>query len=390
MAAKTKAAHTGTMLQFRRDPTLWDVEAAMVEAALLAPDEPIMLRLAHNTDGRILSDIAIARSIATLAARPGPLVIRDYTTSWENARTQERYLETIDGAAALLHVDGTRRHLVSLHEEPVPDRLVERLRARFLTTAKLERDVGPSRTYVAVDPKSSVPIEFDTRTRSGREMFDRQIESALKQFGLPKGGLFKNRNDARTYERSIYDAVYEIFHNTYEHGRVGPDGTPLPGLRFIRFRTHIENDAGQLARRSESFGPLTAYFARRSRQHESRRFFEISIGDEGMGIVAHYLRAIGGDSPEPGYAGLLSRILTESLSSKRFAGSGLGLPIAMMALSKLQAFVTLRSGDEWLYRDFSADDTPGAERSFDVVPTPERVSRVVGTQFTILCDFAIP
>lgn len=369
---------------------MWDAEAAIVASSRVPVDEGIILRLPAHTDGKILADIAVVRLIATLAARSGSITIKDYTAFWESSPAESRYLRTLDGVAALVHDDGSHLRLINRHGVHVSHRLHERLRDRFLKTAKLEDDLGPSRTYVAVDPEFSVPIELDTGTRGGREKFDRQIASALKQFGRAGRGLFNVGEDAREYEDSIHEAVYEIFQNTYEHGRFSVDGGPRRGMRYLRFHTHIEYGPGQLAQRSEPFAALSRYFSRRSRQKGSKRFFEVSIGDEGMGIVAHYLRAVGEEFDETRHARLLDRILTESLSSKRVTGAGLGLPNAMTALAKLEAFVTLRSGREWLYRDFSELRESNEPTAFERVPTPEPLACTVGTQFTILCDLALP
>ena len=67
-------------LEIPKNPSLWDIELANIEAASVPQGQPITLQLPRNIQS--LADIAVARLIATLQERSGGLTVRDYYDSW--------------------------------------------------------------------------------------------------------------------------------------------------------------------------------------------------------------------------------------------------------------------------------------------------------------------
>jgi hypothetical protein len=370
--------------------SLWHVETALIQCRGLPSDDPVILLLPRQVHSNLFVDLSIARLITTLARRPGRLVVRDYQKSWLDPVTKERFLTQIDGLAALVHCSQERSaRLENLSNEVVPSSFLEEVQSRLLKTALVEEgDTGPSRTYSAVDPDFPVPREL-AMSSEGFIAFQREIKSALKQFGSSSTPTYQRR---QTYEEALYRAVFEIFQNTYEHGRKGTSGEIVRGLRYVRFRSHIGISATQLASRTDAFEPLTNYFKRRAKKPGAIRFLEISISDDGVGILTHFQHSksqsqfLAGDQADS-----LNQIITEGLSSKRMRGSGQGLPQALSALSELNAFVALRTENSWLYRDFSETWSPSSQSPLALrkVPTAAELARVEGTLFVMLLDFDV-
>ena len=108
-----------------------------------------------------------------------------------------------------------------------------------------------------------------------------------------------------------------------------------------------------------------------------------------MGILRHYLNALGRAEPgsEEDEIGLLNRILRDNLSSKRVAGAGHGLPIALADFQKLNAFVSLRTDNLWVYTEFNATaNRAGEQPLFRKVASEATLAHITGTRFNIICD----
>jgi hypothetical protein len=376
-----------------KNPSLWEIERANIESSRTRQAAPQILQLSRHTRANLFADITISKLVATLSRRSGSLIIRDYHNSWTGKATHERFLKSIDGISALVHCGETpQRRLENVGGELAPQSLYDELYARMLITAKMEDDAGPSRTYLAIDPTFGVPIELKM-SAEGLDAFRREIRSIMRQF-REWDDKHQITLDA---EDNLYKAVFEIFQNTYEHGRFGPNSEILSGIRYVRFRQYIGNTVSDMVRRTTGFAPLQSYVKRRGGERGSRRFLAISIGDNGMGIITHFLKSKSeSQTPAGGRVDLINQILTQNLSSKHLSGCGLGLPNALLALSTLKAFVALRSDDLWLYRDFSdPEEQRGSRRwlerglSLRPVETPEPLASMSGTQFSILTDFAL-
>ena len=362
-----------------QNPACCDIEKLNNEIALKPRDQTGALLLARETNSKFFAQTWIAQLIAHLGQRREGLVVRDYYHDWTEEKTSRRFTTNIDGVAALVYssiMDKVR--LENTRKEPVPDTLYESLKTRLKMTGALE-DTGQTRTFVAIDPDYSVPIEF-SNGEGLLKSFQYLIQQILKEFGDKYG----TRTQA---ERALYSFIYEIFQNTIEHGRFAKDGKVIPGLRYLRIRYYIDNTIERLRDRAAGFPELEDFILRRD--NPRRRFLELSVSDGGQGIVSHYVNSvsISATSFEERLA-LLRQLVEEKASSKdRMSGGGLGLPNAMHALSKLKAFISLRTEEFWMYRDFSKPSEGKQAELIQPVSAPEQISRLNGTQFNVLIDF---
>ena len=378
------------IIRLRANPTLLDIERANAESEAIR-QLPVIV-VVPRSSSKLCSSDRIAQFLATVSRRSSRLVVRDYNDSWATESAENRLLHHIDGVAAIAYCRDAARGLIeNTKQESAPRSLSDRFFNKLLTTARLEEEeAGPARTYVAIDPDHSVPLELARRDQ-GYADFRLTIADILKQFRDSPGVRYRTRQDA---EEKLYSVVYELFLNTVEHGCEERGGEKIPGLRYVSFRKHIGTSALSLVRQADEFEPLANFLRKRGERGGTKRFLEISIADGGPGIVSHFqARTKDAKYRMMERRRLIDEIVAGSLSSKgeRPARPGWGLRTALSELFDLKAFVSLRTEEFWLCRDFGepherADDQPFALRD---VTLPFPIRRMDGTQFSIFLDFEI-
>jgi len=155
-------------------------------------------------------------------------------------------------------------------------------------------------------------------------------------------------------------AFYELFLNTHEHGsRSAEKDTWLkPGLRVI-YTNGVNLSASSVDARAAASGAMSNYFSAIDELPLVRRkFIEISVVDSGLGYEGRW-RA---DQPQIESDTGLSRLdaeyeifkkcFTFRQTSSGKSSKGHGLPVVMERLTKLKAFMRVRSGRLSLFRDF--------------------------------------
>ena len=261
-----------------------------------------------------------------------------------------------------------------------PTAIYESLIEKLKITSRLE-DSGQTRTFIAIDPDSSVPIDFPSSPRLAWR-FQRLVGNILREFNYNQ-----KSKDVRDVERVLHNFIYEVFQNTIEHGRYSKEGKLIPGLRYLRIRTYIDINIDRLRRRAQGFSELERFLTSHiGHKHPTLRFMELSVSDGGQGIVSHYLNS---DSRlaenNSDREALLCQLVSGTKSSKnKLSGVGLGLPNAMDALSKLKAFISLRTEEFWMYRDFINQKEIEYSNKILPVSTARPVNNLRGTQFNVL------
>jgi hypothetical protein len=200
------------------------------------------------------------------------------------------------------------------------------------------------------------------------------------------GDLF----DTDSPDRELARYVFELYQNGYEHGnrRRADKKAIIPGLRFISIRKHIAANLAYLKGYARGFEELSDYVSRRHARAQTLKYYEVAVSDQGLGMLDRFLI----DRPE--YAAqantrterlnLLRRLLTESLTSKKGAdGAGGGLVRAMRAAKELNGFVSIRTGEFWLYCS-SAETISGKGAELTEVACATPTPAVAGTHFNAL------
>ena len=373
------------MLSIYRNPSCLDIEKLNNRILQEYEDETLILSLARHTNVNFFCQTWVAQLVMHLAQRNGQLVIRDAHNNWEPC--PDRFTTEIDGVAALVysHIAPYQVRLENVKRESAPADLYDTLVTKLKMTSKLE-SAGQSRTFIAIDPEHSIPIEFSTSPNLPRN-FQHLIQNILKQFG---DKLEMKSLDRRQAETALHNFIYEVFQNTHEHGRYNEGGGLIPGLRYLRIRTYIDTNVNKLRQRACDFPELEEYISRSKGRGRRLRFMELSVSDGGQGIVSHYANSMSISTKNcEERKSLLYQLVGEKKSSKdKISGAGLGLPNAMNALFKLEAFISLRTEEFWMYRDFGNPSQSEQANILHPVSKANQISRMNGTQFNVMIDFS--
>lgn len=240
----------------------------------------------------------------------------------------------------------------------------------------------------AIDPDAPIPIALGTSR--ARDQFLNEFRRVKRKYlDVGNAAHFSKRHPH--YDRLISELILELFHNTLEHGRLSADdNTVLRGLRYVHLSRHIGHTRESFVGRAAEFPELQTYLNSVVPERGTFSLLEIAISDAGIGIVDRFLSTrrdlnILANTPE-NRLDVINRIIRERLSSKMDnSGAGAGILNALTAIADLQGFISLRSGNEWAFRDYSAinaNRTP--EYIFRFVSLSRDLARISGTHYNIL------
>ncbi|MDE2916232.1 MAG: hypothetical protein OXM00_03235 [Paracoccaceae bacterium] len=218
--------------------------------------------------------------------------------------------------------------------------------------------------------------------------FDEGISLGFSASIAPK--LF---DEGSSVEECIYGFVYELYQNTFIHGSLDQNQNTIPGLRLIRLRKRIgqARSCDAFIRGAGQFSELQEYLRQNTHSKKTFKFYEISISDNGMGILSRF-RAVGKaeSQKEPSSPcdnlKLLNRIIAESLSSnekKSNIGQG-GLQKALRAVDTIKGFVSLRTDNLWVYRQPEDSNAALKDEWLRPVKNGGELSHVPGTHFSMI------
>ena len=370
--------------RIQKNPSCGQLEELISKLNRISGRDNVTLSLARKTGAKFFSESSIAQVIADLSERASSLIIRDTYDTWSDSR----FLSKIDGVSALVYSaisDSTR--LESIKKMTAPESLFRSLESKLMDSGILENK-GPTRTLVAIDPHYSIPVEL-AGPYIKKNNFHSIFREMLQQY---KHGFEKKSVGRQKAEHELVNFVYETFQNTVEHGRYSSVNDIIHGIRYFRIHIYIGNSVEGLVRRASGFPELETFLSRSRTKRSEKRFIELSVADAGQGIASHYLNSRP-DLQSDVYdrERVLQELIGGNLSSKRsMSGVGWGLPNALAALKELKAFVSLRTEEFWLYRDFSESlSSPDTGRYLYPVERSKSLARIAGTQFNVLMDFPI-
>ena len=362
-----------------KNPSCKEIEELNHAIANELEDSTIVLSLARHTNVNFFAQTWIAQLLSHLAQRKGKLIIRDAYHRW-TPKCEERFTANIDGVAALVYSniasEGLLKNATNI-EAPIT--IYNALINKLKITSRLE-DSGQTRTFIAIDPEYSMPIDFPSSRIAWQ--FQRIVQNILTGFNYQqKSGRVKE------VEKTLYKFIYEVYLNSIEHGRYSKDGQLTPGLRYLRIRTYIDSNIDKLRFRAKGFPELGKFISsHKSNNKSTLRFMELSVSDAGQGIVSHYINSRAGLSKKNyDREDLLYQLIGSNISSKdKISGVGLGLPNAMEALFELNAFISLRTEEFWMYRDFLDENELGHPNIIFPVSNIDHITYMRGTQFNVL------
>jgi hypothetical protein len=382
------------MIEIQTADDLSALEGAIARIYESAPTEDVTIRIARNLNAHFFKQSRVAALLATAAQR-GNVTVRDWHSKWDRTDIDRLFRSSVGHLAAAIYA----RRLVNEKGLSPPFQPGDVANAVASDGGTLEPHntqrekgamLGSSLTFCAIDPRFSEPLSLSGLLYDKQKFVDEL--TGIKQRHLDGDAAYATGDlfDADSPDREIARYVFELYQNGYEHGNRRREDKKdiIPGLRFISIRKHVAANVTDLKSYTSGFEELTEYIVRRHGRAQALKYYEVAVSDQGLGMLDRFLI----DRPEymmqavkrAERLNLLRRLLTESLTSKKGAdGAGGGLVRAMRAAKELNGFVSIRTGEFWLYCSYpEAVSGKGAELVEVACATP--TPPVAGTHFNAL------
>lgn len=368
----------------RRTSTLFECERLLTN--VVSSTAPIRLCLPSDDRRVFLKDLRVAAIISAASHLP------TVTCEWPPQVSTHTY-KSLMGLAATVY--GTppadRQQYASVTE--ARRSLAERLdiledppgSKETLTFCAIDEETR--RQPIALSGLSSKAAFTTQFGKYVKDYFDRGPSVDFSASIAP--GLF---DQGASTEEAIYGFVYELYQNTVSHGSLNEHQDIVRGLRTIRLRKRVGSKTSRdsFIRGAKEFGELENYLEETTPAKGLFKFYEISISDNGMGILSRFRTSRSlPKGPGEGRSDdleLLNHIVAESLSSdtrKSKFGEG-GLQKALRAVDRVRGFVSLRTDDLWVFRSPESADGVTADDWLTPVKCADELSRIPGTHFSLI------
>lgn len=346
----------------------------------------------HNFAG---GEVAMVQFLATWAQRQRTTLVSTFARDGADRQVGE-LVGRLHGLAAVLVSDEIR----AKDGDPITAQVFEQAIERLKLVQGVRPSVasrGPQFELVCADhlglaaPRMLYALDQDgvARLRDTRAFKDLAVQIMIAT--VPRSLDATLPHDTRN---TLAAALYELFRNTEEHGRLDDRGNQLRrSLRGIHARRHAI-EPGTMADIVGTFEPL-ANWARRLRKPraDSRdaQMLELSVFDSGPGFAARWsgrpLHTIG---PQEEIDAVI-KCFSKHGSSKARSAAGLGLCNLVDLLRAKGGFLRLRTGRRSLYADLSLERTRNYGEPPNLCTWTTGIgdpARVAGTLVTLLLPLA--
>lgn len=366
--------------QIKKNCSLIDIERIMIDASQ-ASEEIVEVWLPRNFRPALFIENRLFALFLTISNQH-KLHIVDWVGKG-NDGSKERFSENIAGIAALWYsqkITNAGKEKVTLDTEEIFN-VVERNGGLLEKNASLK-----TMTFCAFDSEiAQQPLTF-SRCHI-KEDFRKQFVKSYRT-AFSKNTIISEVSNIETPINRVADFVYELYENSFTHGCLDAKSKVIPGIRILQLHRHIGSVDSLLAKSSDST-LLRNYFDKIFSDSKNRKFYEISISDQGLGIVKRF------EESRPNYSfaeqGALSEqdkfklIIERSLSSKLHQkGTGHGLSRALAAIQDLKGFISIRFGNEWLVADCTKSDSITDIHSIYPTGTKSKLANISGTHINII------
>lgn len=359
---------------------------------------PIQLKWGGGLGGAV-SAVQVIATWARLHEGGNPLVLPAAFADQES--TQDRFASTLPGMAALYFSGSVTcgDSAVSRYKalEAVSPRVTAMQRGEFQDTL---RGVGAALVCFA-GAKSEFLKPLYARSSQGgvRDHSDFRIliPRMLSSLGA---GIVEHLSEGQLDLLSAL--VQQLFLNTDEHGSNDAAGNRYDtGMRGITTRVTMIDSVYSMVKYAGDDTTLRAYLSKlallpsrpgsemldKKLPGGGMRLVELSVFDTGPGLGLRWLSETKGytryaEFDEEEELEAIQTCFEKHSTTKASQFSGLGLTMALMAMKRLNAFMTLRTGRVGLYQDFSVESTESFKprRRF---AQRQRLSEIAGTAYTI-------
>jgi hypothetical protein len=380
--------------------SLGDLERLLLDT-ISSPTPELKVYLARRRKNQFFKDPALAQFFATLA-RVSSYTLVDWHDDWKAEALAEYYAENLGGLSGAILAS----KLVNTADK-VPPLGVDEIRQSIISRNGLLKPYSETEprvrelAFLAFDPEAREPAAL-TGLVYDQDGFVRRLQKWREQLldirPDYQPGLFSSPGSPRP----IMEFLHELYQNGAEHGNKTIDNKLIPGIRSLSMRRHFPGSMQDLMGFAQGFHELEQYIDQWSRLNRGTTFIEVSVNDVGLGIVDRFVTTrpeflSRARDPDSRLRLLLRILLTpkshdaadkyeQAYSSKDITGqergAGRGLERAIDAVKKLHGFVSLRTGEFWLYRSFATGGDFEEAAMREVVGGP--FAAVAGTCFTAL------
>jgi hypothetical protein len=376
------ASPADVTLKILKSQSVTDLERMIHDLALMKA-RSLDVWLSRDIGGQFFKDARIVALFAFAASKEMQIRVIDWHSLLDDTELAERFGRTLEGIASLEYAD----KIVSAQKVGI-DHRIRTLRQQVIEKNGIkspESTAGKSLTFCAFDPEAPTPLEF--ASMNGKADFIKRFSYYRREcFEKGVGEGFSERLPA-TIDHQLSSFAYELWENTLQHGRLDETGRELKGMRYLRVQKYIDYNRAAFLKKAEGFTELEQYLNKHVPESGTFKFYEISIADHGLGIVARLLATrpemaniLPMDSPEDCINMIMDRALSSKLSQ---AGAGHGLERALAAVRYLQGFVSLRSGSAWLYYASEVQTPVGQRPKLTSVRFTEPLASI-GTQLNLI------
>lgn len=359
---------------------------------------PIQLRWG----GGLGAGIQAMQVIATWAGlEPKSCVLRLPREFATQQNTRERFASTLPGMTALYFAHGIESNGAPFSKYKALEEVVPRI-AAMQSGAYRDTLRGQGAALCCfMGAKSEFLNALYARAKPGevREVSDFRvlIPRILKELSVREDALTEGQLD---YLSSL---IYQLFLNADEHGAFDPTGERYAvGLRGISIRLMPVPDVKALVELAGNDAALKTYLIKLATFEKGKtrdvlnveklpsgpiQLIEISVFDTGPGMGLRWLGDLDGrqtyaDIPIAEELEAVQTCFKKHATTKASQFKGQGLPMALMALQRLGAFMTLRTGRLSLYQDLSRSDTTEFQPK-NRFANLKRPAEIVGTSYSI-------
>jgi hypothetical protein len=387
-------------IEITTSTNLGDLER-LLNDAISSPNPELKVYLARQRKNQFFKDPALAQFFATLA-RISSYTLVDWHDDWKADAFAEYYAENLAGLSG-----ATFASTIVNTANKVPPLGIDDIRQSIASRNGLLKPYGETKprvrelAFLAFDPKAREPAAL-TGLIYDQDGFVRRLQKWREQLLDIRPDYQQGLFSSPGAPRPIMEFLHELYQNGAEHGNKTADNKLISGIRSLSIRRHYPGSMQDLMGFAQGFPELEQYIDQWSRLNRGTTFIEVSVNDVGLGIVDRFVAtrpeflscALEADSK----LRLLLRILLtpesqngaenfeQAYSSKDVTGqergAGRGLERALDAVKKLNGFVSLRTGEFWLYRSFATGEGPGEAAMQQVAGGP--FAPVAGTCFTAL------
>ena len=345
----------------------------------------VHIRLARNRRKAFFLESSLFGLLATASDGKRSLVLKDWHSKWESREIRQYLASSPSTLAAFLNaakVVNERDMVCTMATREIVQWVAVRRGKLEQAVPQNGKLIGKSLTVCAIDPDLSEPTVLAGLLRKKKSFMNEFVDLKRTHFG------------SHDSDPELAGFIFELYQNGFEHGRVVENSIRRRTLRYIAIRRQLRPNREVFLKHSGGVPRLREYMGKyydRIKRMDIRyrrqpAFLEISISDQGCGIVDHFIahhREFSDRQSPEGQHALINELVQGGYSSKvHTRGAGFGLNRAIEAIQYAGGFLSLRTNGLWVCGGFhegrSARD--GLSSVFDT----DKLRPVVGTHYNIL------